>query len=140
MAPLDFACRICLVRDIQGLTDCGGGVRDVDIRFVSGFTIPEFGHFFAYSTIRNDHVAKWMVPGDSACQIGLGRDTQGLAECGGGVDFGFVRDSQCLEFRNVFACSTTTNSHMAKWMIPSDSGCQIALVHDSQYWLNVVAG
>ena len=90
MAPLDFACRICLVCDIQGLTDCGGGVGDVDIRFISGFAIPEFGHFFACSTTRNDHVAKWMVPGDSACQIDPGRDIQGLAECGGGV-----RDALC---------------------------------------------
>jgi hypothetical protein len=62
------------------------------------FEIPKMGAVVASSTATNGAMTKWIAPRDSACQIGLVRNHQGLSNWGSGVLIGKVLCFQLLKF------------------------------------------
>jgi hypothetical protein len=62
------------------------------------FEILKMGGIVATSTAANGAMTKWMAPRDSACQIDLVGNHQGLFDCTGGVLTGEVLCFQLLKF------------------------------------------
>src|SRR5271169_728603 len=82
-------------------------------------------------------IAKRMVPSDSACQIGLST----LSRKALTVDQGAYRWSfKNRNFGDVFAFALRTGGRTGKWMVPSDSACQIGISILSRKALTVDQG
>ena len=101
----------------------------------AAFSIPEFGHIFACSTTTRGPMAKWMVPLNSGCQIGLVRNSQGLADCSGGISKVVLSPRAALsipKFRHIFCSRATARHRRLKRMARGDLAHLIGLVRDPQ--------
>ena len=86
--------------------------------------ICDIGNVFAYIWRTSGDIAKWMVPFNSAHQIGLTTLLKEVLTLDEGVC------GQCFKIckiGNLFAYNWRTNKDTAKWMVPFDSARQIGL-------------
>ena len=77
-----------------------------------------------YSTTSRGAMMEWIVPADSACQVGPVRDFQALPDCSSRLwQVGFVSMSRFEIPKLGSFLSTAPPAEVIKWMTPADSAC-----------------
>jgi len=140
-APRGSARQVGLVRDLQVLSNCGGGISKRGNTLAAGFRVPKFRHTLACRATASSGMVKWIAPGDPACRVCLVRCFQGLSGRSGGiskVENTPVAGISIPKFRYILGCRAPASGCMAKWMVLGDLAHRVCPLRYFQGCLTVV--